>query len=102
MAIYTVRFGNAYKNGAGSVTVYTAPTGVTSVLRDLCVSTDSAGVPIAVINDSGTGPIFFCEGTGASETFHWEGRQVILPGESLVLAVNNGEWWALATGYHLT
>lgn len=102
MAIYTVRFGLVTSTSGSTVTVYTAPATYTSVLRHMQATTGGSGTTSQHDIHLSSGSVFwYIYATEANESFSWEGRQVIEPGEVLQLTSATEPLTLFATGYQL-
>lgn len=104
--VYTVRFGALARTAPGAIQVYVAPEGMTSVLRDLIIwNRDSIVATIgAWIQSPGGSAYLLCwSNTAEHDTaVTFQGRQVLLPDDSLFLYSSSSAWNGLATGYELT
>lgn len=113
MAVYSVRLGEGNIAGAsGAVTAVTAGDGVTTVIRDICIDIQGQSghigtVYLGILASGGTYhrlQTFETEHTGDIQSFHWEGRVVMLEGDQLYViwanlaGSDNGYW---ISGYSL-
>lgn len=87
-------------------TTYTVPEGFRAVIRDIAAFTANASAPGGVvIQSTTTNAYLFYESTPAAvNTYvHWEGRQVVEPGDGLEITVYADTGGSIRiTGYLLT
>jgi hypothetical protein len=100
---YTRRFGATHQAAAGTVTLFTADALHTYVLRDLALGNQSSleGLLNVYLTEPGSFFTVLVATVPAATSVHWEGRQQILSGESLVANASVGPWSCLATGFEL-
>lgn len=102
MAIYTVRLAAAASTGAGFTTLFTAPSGQVTVIRDMIIDNESGGVTIGQIGISG-GNVLMVNSAMANQSFlHEECRIVIEPGETVYGFAGAAGVQFTVTGYALT
>lgn len=92
--------------GTGSLqTIYTSPAGVTTVVRDVSVfATSSIATPVYLVHQvsGGSAAVFALAGTLAADAgFHWEGREVLAPGDTLELGAYGSALLVTVNGYKL-
>jgi hypothetical protein len=102
MSVYTVRFGAGATSSAGDHTIYTAPPGVVSVLRDIRLVSEEPGSTLATVYIFGLAAMYQANSSSAGEAFGFELRQVIEPGEELRLFTTGAVWDYAFTGYQLS
>lgn len=101
--IYTKRLGAAIQVGVGITTIYTAPTGLVSVVRSIGLAITGGTPGSVVIYIAGVGTFHAATATALWQSFPWSGRMVVNPGEHLnISVVTNGQWECLVTGYQLS
>lgn len=106
MSVYSVRLATNIVS-AGPVLVYTVPAGIAAVVRDVLATQVSAS--------SGAFSIFLTVAGGASNlrlwtwgsipdfgNVHWEGRQVLEPGDTLSVITDGSTWHYSISGYQLS
>lgn len=101
-SIYSVRMGVGNQAGGGSTLIFTAPAGKVSIIRDMSgVVYNGAGYGSIVINGVATPMIQYANATDFTE-FHWEGRIVLNPGDTVEWSSSGvgGQW--VVSGYELT
>lgn len=102
MAIYSKQFAKGTVTPGGT-NVYTVPSdGFTYVLRDIRMGALSAGASSAVLGDASSQLLFSAFSSVQFTVFGLELRQVLLPGEVLLLSSLAGNWSYRLTGYRLS
>jgi len=100
--IFTVSFGKTAGTTASAATLYTAPAGKVSVLRDVVLYCGAAGGgTLQLFLQSGSLSIYLLRPTfSGPATEHLELRQCVQPGEQLVVQSFFDAYWSAAlTGY---
>lgn len=102
MTVYSEKLGEANASG-GAVTVFTTPAdGAVYVVRDIVLScSSSSGANEAFVYDT-AGTYLLFETSSGFASFHWEGRQILGPGETISLDAAAGSWSCRISGYRLT
>jgi hypothetical protein len=101
-AVYTQRLFLGSVAAASSITIYTAPSGVIVVIRDISFIPFGGSTPWEItLGINGT---FFYqeESTTAPAFFHWEGRAVMEAGDEITCNTNSGGLDGQITGYVLS
>jgi len=88
--VYTELLAVGTLAGAGSSTVYTVPVGKRAVVRDIILYDGGAAagfIGLAAVPPGGGSAVFLVTYPAAQPTVanHWEGRQVVMAGGSLLL-----------------
>jgi hypothetical protein len=99
--IYTKRLFAGNVSSVGNTLLFTASSGLTTIVRDIAVQCYSTGSNEAVIQTLPGQALAFFASTAQYSTFHWTGRQVIVPGEGVEMGVFSGGWTCMITGYEL-
>ena len=100
-ALYSTRFYEAPALN-GVATIGTVPVGSIWIVRDISFFMYSIGGPYGTyISDSGGGVVFYELMSSGSPYAHWEGRQVLLAGDTLY-ATTNAPTAVMVSGYVLT
>lgn len=102
-ALYSTRFA-ALVNQTSDVALE-VPAGYVWIIRDLdVVEVTFAGDHVFAFRGSAGQDIWLVQSgtTVASSVFQWRGRQVLEPGDELVLHVESGEWDVTVSGYVLS
>ena len=100
-ALYSTRF---YESGSlnGVATIGTVPAGFIWIVRDISFFLDAIGGPYGTfISDGGGGVVFYELLSSGSPYAHWEGRQVLLEGDTLY-ATTNAQTAVMVSGYVLS
>lgn len=100
-SIYTKKFGSHTQSGAGSATLYTAPSGVTSVVRDISIVLQGAIGSQCLVSVVGGQAITSFNPTVVFADHHWDGRAVLEVGDVLEFQCNGSSWDVSVTGYEL-
>lgn len=100
-AIYSTRLFLGSVAAGSSVTLYTAPAGSVVIIRSIDFIPFGGSTPWEVtIGINGT--FFFqAESATAPAAFHWEGRQVMNPGDTITCNTNTGGLDGAISGYVL-
>src|SRR5215468_5183643 len=101
--VFTRRLGGTAAHGPGAAVLFTADDARIYVLRDIVISSNVL-VPANIqlfITFSGTQQAFLRHepAWATLDPIHWEGRQVIEPGEQLFGFCDQDNWSALVTGW---
>lgn len=104
MAVYSELLAAGQFFGTALTTVFTAPATGVVVVRDVvfCPDTDGVGlVYLDVISGSAQSTIY-CASINDGSSYHWQGRQVLLPGDELVVHASDfSQFRYRVTGYLL-
>lgn len=104
MAIYSVLLAAGRVTEETSLDVYTAPDVGVVVVRDIVLGNFSGGAALMSVQ-AGSGssyvPLLQVPEVENASTFHWEGRQVLLPGQKLGFSTLAGPATYRISGYHL-
>lgn len=87
MAVYSGLLAAGLTFGTALTTVYTAPALGVVIVRDVVFCADSDGVGFVwldVISGSVQTTIY-CASISDASSYHWQGRQVLLPGDALAI-----------------
>jgi hypothetical protein len=106
VSVYTVRFGVIEAPAGENTTIYTAPSGVTSVVRDLIVVNGGAAssqVWVQIASASGSLETYLYRNAelGSVQMDHLELRQVVEVGELLQVGAVGPSCTFAVTGYQL-
>ena len=91
--------------GGGDVLLYTAPDTGTVIVRDVVLRSEEAISQAQVYTvysgspGAGQADIHSAVGTVAGQTYHWDGRQVLRPGEQVWLHASGGTVYCRISGY---
>lgn len=107
MAVYTTLLAAGLYEDTPAFVVYTAPDDGVTVVRDIVVSKIDGGSTTRLIVDvlSPGGLVTFLAvfiGVPDFQTQHWDGRQVLAPGEKLRVRGSNDTIMYRITGYRLS
>ena len=102
MAIYTKRLAAGYHSSASSLTIFTAPLGVTTVIRCITISCFSSSVNGGYLYIPGTALMAGWVNLPQLTTEIFDMRQVIAPGENLDLTLTASDAFVAVTGYELS
>jgi hypothetical protein len=83
---------------------FQSPTGAVTVIRCVDVYEESGANPVNLLieNPAGGGWLRFQTGaTVQSQSGHWEGRQVMVGAQNLLIRVIGGQWSIWMSGYEL-
>ena len=101
--IYSALLASGTLTGASNALVYTAPSGKLVVVRDVVLLHDDSLVRrVALYGLSGGVASYIASSrvTDPSSVYHWDGRQVLVPGEGLyVLTDSTLHCFYRVTGY---
>jgi hypothetical protein len=101
-AVYTVLFGAGTTTAGAATTIYTAPSGMVSILRDCELVTSGSGTTAShSLYVAGLALFWFVKVTVPSSYFQWTGRLVIPPGGALTIASATQNTNFYCTGYQL-
>ena len=103
-AVYTILLGEGLVEAESALAIYTAPTLGVVVLRDISVCGHLGGSgPVEFVAGGGVVwyPIFKVRTVDAFISYHWDGRQVLAPGEQLRVMALDGAHKFRVTGYLL-
>lgn len=100
MSVYTVRLAAGSTSSSSPVTVYTAPTGLTIVVRDIVLTPSGTG-NVGELFLAGVVVARYASGL-AQIPNHSEIRQVLQVGEEIAVATTDPTMYYLVTGYALT
>lgn len=99
-AIYSTRFANITSSAAGPTVLYTVPSGMVAVIRD--VSGLCSGAPGALaIGINGTQSFMSALALASLQSFQWKGRQILNATDTLDLFVLAGTVQVCVSGYLL-
>lgn len=106
MAVYSTLLARNYHAGTlSALTIYTAPSVGVVVVRDIVLMHDGSGdhsLDLYTSSGSSIARLVRAFAQHSGETLHWVGRQVLAPGEVLVLASDStGNIYYRVTGYIL-
>jgi hypothetical protein len=104
MTIYSVLLAAGTVTGGTNPTVFTAPAAGVVVVRDIEVAgLASATGPVAfqVYSGSIVSPIYKVHVDDTFMSYHWEGRQVLAPGDLLRVQALDGSVYYRISGYLL-
>lgn len=105
MAVYSELLVAGHYFGTSQVVVYTAPAVGTVVVRDVVLAPDTDGVGtigLSVLSGGVVTAIYRINVADSVPSYHWSGRQVLLPGDQLVMRGGDfAEWQYRVTGYVL-
>ena len=105
MAIYSVLLGKGHGRATGTTLIYTAPADGVVVVRDITCFVSVAGVAAFQVYGStpggAIGYLMSVSAPAAAETYHWSGRQVLLPGEELYISGGTDRVTYRVSGYLL-
>lgn len=104
MAIYTVLLAEGREPADAGLVVYTAPEAGVVVVRDIVLGGFSGGsilIGMLALTGSVQVPLVYSPNLPNASTLHWEGRQVLLAGQSLLFVSSDGPATYRVTGYHL-
>lgn len=101
MAVYSEQFAKGTISTGGN-NIYTVPTdGAVYVLRDIRLGALGTGTTAVVLGNGSSELLFYATSTVQFDVFGTELRQVLTPGEVLVLSSLAGSWSYRLTGYRL-
>jgi hypothetical protein len=101
-SIYSKRLAYGFVAISGTPTLYTAPTGTTSIIRDIWASPDRSGSGVFYLQINGSDfPIGLVTPT-AIEPVHVECRIVLEPGDVLSCQASNAAYQYCISGYELS
>lgn len=101
-AVYSVLLGRGVLAAAGSIDVFTAASGVTTIIRDIWLTAYSASTEVFL---SIAGVVTFLDQVhtpGSAETFHYECRVVLVPGDVVSFATATSGGQVMISGYVLS
>lgn len=98
--VYSTQFAALTSAVAGPTVIYTVPTGMTAVIRDISGIASGAAAACALAIDSG--PVFASlAGAASLDPLLWRGRTVLKAGQTLDLYVLSGTVQLAVSGYLL-
>lgn len=89
-------------NATGTQNLFTVPSGHIYVLRDISLQISASGATVTLLIASPVAGIFKATSTATNEYHEWQGRHVILAGQTVQAAVTSSGCYVLASGYDLT
>jgi hypothetical protein len=105
VAVYSISMGAASITGPGSTTVFTVPAdGTVYILRDVLMAnrgSSSGNINFYVVRASVNYYVLIQDAMPSDEVLHFDGRQVLLAGDELVLFASASTASVLASGYNL-
>jgi hypothetical protein len=99
--VYSKRLVEFNYTTAQSHVEYTVPTGITTVIRDISLTSFAGGATSILINRTGGSAIYFAASAAAGTPFHEECRIVLNAGESITVDSFSGSWQGILSGYEL-
>lgn len=107
MAIYTKRLVSERLPAYFDDQLYVAPSDRTVVVRDIqvvnhSVNVGAVNVYVQAPGGGSTRHLYWDASIASNSYQHWDGRQVLLPGESINAALGGAELSLWITGYELT
>jgi len=100
-SVYSKRLADLVASGAGTHTLYTAPSGITAVVRDITGFCNSSGGGFAVINSPSATAWWSGNTTAQFTYFHEECRKIVGSLEVITFQVVSGSWTISLSGYEL-
>lgn len=101
MTIYSTSFAKGQVLTGVDTTEYTAPATGLVVLRCLTLAAVSTGSTEGLIWDPSGVVIFDAKSAAQYDSFVWNGRFVMTPGEELNVFAISGNWQFSISGYYL-
>lgn len=104
MAIYSTLLAAGNVDDGSLQDIYTAPALNTVVVRDIEIVQSSAyygPCRVRVLSGSALSFIYVVTPTTVGQSYHWEGRAVLLPADVLQAESINGGFWYRISGYVL-
>ena len=102
MSIYSKLLARVNPTATGTYALFTAPSGVTTIIRDITgVSTDTGAALTAFLTVGGVG-YFSVNALANYNPFHWSGRLVLSPGDAVAWYCDIGYGSVYVSGYELS
>lgn len=101
MAIYSKKLAAGFLASGSNVVVFTAPAGVTTVVRCITAFSEASGSSQLIMRLVAIADFFAANATFIEESFLWDGRLVLDPGDELEVQTIGGGWGYTISGYEL-
>jgi hypothetical protein len=102
--VYTARFAAFSTDAGGFFTVFTASDAWVWIIRDIVItsfSVDPAALVVYIGSPVQNWPILGVPAAAYGQSYHWDGRQELLPAEEISLQVDRAPTRLIITGYKL-
>lgn len=100
--VYSSLLARGAQVGGTFSTVYTAPSGVTVVVRDVILAQANAGTATIVVSAGGFFLVSIESVDVQYQTYHFDMRAVLAPGDDIVVDAVAVDWTFWLSGYVLS
>lgn len=102
MTVYSTLLARGAQVGGTYGTVYTVPSGVTVVFRDVILEQATAGVATVIVSAGGFSLVSIVGVSVQYQTYHESLRAVLAPGDDVIVDAVSADWTYWLSGYVLT
>lgn len=99
MTIYSAQLAIGTVSGPGNFDVYTAPSGMVVVVRDMSLMCDDTGSDQCLVRVVGKATVWSATSAGQYDVAFASRRLVLEPGDVIQLGVGAGSWEYSFSGY---